>query len=565
MQDTRTTTAERTASYPTDSPTVVTVGLLYANGPLHLGHLRGYMTGDLLARALRKVGQQTVFVSGSDIHGTPVAVNAKQEQRDPESYAIEWHETNRKQYPKFDIDFDYYGHTREQSNRDLVGEFIRSWEDAGHVLEKETEVAWDPVVDQPLPDRYVEGTCPHCGAQARGDECDEGCQRHLEPGELVDPTSVITGNTAEYRPRSHKFLRLSDFQSQLQTFIDQLDGTQNAQNQPREWIENELKDLCLTRDLNWGIPYPDDPEERVLYVWVDAPIGYISATKSAADDTETFDWKDVWHDGNGEVVHVIGKDIIQQHAVFWPAMLDGAGYATPGSIVAHGFVTIAGKSLSTSRGRAVWASEFLEEGFDPSTVRYYLTTTGSLQSDIDFEWVTFAERVTADLVDCLGNFVYRSLLFAYRTWGGTPLKTPSDEVLREIEAAVEQFRRSVTNYSVREIGTAPVELARLGNEYLQRHEPWNLVDEQRPQAAQVISDCVRLVKAIAILIEPVAPGKAEVLWSQLCESGSVHETTIEACTTSPPEKFSRPDELFEPIDDEQIARLQSTLQSKVER
>jgi methionyl-tRNA synthetase len=310
---------------PTETPAVVTVGLPYANGDLHVGHLLGYVSGDLYARALRRIGQQTAFVCGSDMHGTPIAVNAAKEGRDPEQFALEWHEQYEETFPEYSVDFDNYGHTHDATNTDLTREFVQTWLDEGHVIEKEIEVAWDAETDDPLPDRYVEGTCPYCGEKARGDECDEGCQRHLEPGEIEDPVSVITGNPAEYRTREHKFLRLADFQEYLQGFLDRLEGTEKARNQPREWIEGELEDLCITRDMDWGIDYPgDDREDLVLYVWVDAPIEYVSSTRQYSErvGTDEYDWETVWKPGGqrrlgtawdsdwtdecGEIIHVIG-------------------------------------------------------------------------------------------------------------------------------------------------------------------------------------------------------------------------------------------------------------------
>ncbi|PSQ13993.1 methionine--tRNA ligase, partial [Halobacteriales archaeon QS_7_68_65] len=323
-------------SFPTASPAVVTCGLPYANGDLHVGHLRTYVGGDAFARALETLGQDTAFVSGSDMHGTPVAVNAWREGVSPEAFALRHHEQYAETFPEFDVEFDNYGHTREETNVELTQAFVRELDDGGYIYEKEIEVAWDPEEDQPLPDRYVEGTCPYCGEHARGDEGDEGCGRHLEPGEIENPTSVITGNPAEYRTREHEFLRLSEFQDYLGEFIDRLGGTANAKNQPREWIEGELQDWCITRDLDWGIEYPDE-EDLVLYVWVDAPIEYVASTKQYSErvDADGYDWEEVWQE-EGEIVHVIGRDIIQHHTVFWPAVLHGVGYNEPRSVMASG-------------------------------------------------------------------------------------------------------------------------------------------------------------------------------------------------------------------------------------
>jgi methionyl-tRNA synthetase len=575
--------------FPTDEPAVVTCGLPYANGDLHVGHLRNYVSGDVLTRALRSVGQQTAFVCGSDMHGTPVAVNAEQEGRDPEAFALEWHEQYERQFPRFDVDFDNYGHTHDETNTELTREIVRALQREGHVVEQEVRVAWDPEIDQPLPDRYVEGTCPHCGELARGDECDEGCGRHLEPGEIEDPVSVVTGEPAEYRLREHEFFRLADLQEYLQEFIDRLEGTDNAREQPREWIFGALEDWCITRDMDWGIDYPDadgDRDDLVLYVWVDAPVEYIASTKQYSERVgrDEYDWRAVWGAGpagddssgrgggetsgdassdrgrRGDIVHVIGQDIIQHHTVFWPAMLRAAGYNEPRAVVACGWVTIDGKGLSTSRGRAVWADEYLAAGFDPDLLRYYLTTAGGFQDNVDFSWERFRQRVNDELVDDLGNFIYRSLLFAHRNYGGTPDEAASEDVRAEIKAAIEQFRDGLDDYEVRDVGDAAVDLARFGNAYIQNNEPWNLDDDE---AAAVIRDCVQIAKAVCVLAEPVLPNTAAHVWDTLGEPGSVHETTLDAALEAPPAEFAEPEEPFDPVEAPHVADLAADLEERV--
>ncbi|WP_276300276.1 methionine--tRNA ligase [Halorussus lipolyticus] len=577
--------------FPTEHPAVVTCGLPYANGDLHIGHLRTYISGDAYARALEKLGQQTAFVSGSDMHGTPVAVNAEKQGVSPEEFALEHHEKYAETFPQFNVEFDNYGHTHDETNTELTQEFVRSWVENDHVFEKEIQVAWDPEADTPLPDRYVEGTCPYCGAKARGDECDEGCQRHLEPGEIENPVSTITGNPAEYRTREHKFLRLSDFQEYLAGFIDRLEGTSNARNQPKEWIEGELQDLCITRDMDWGIDYPGDgeggeeKEDLVLYVWVDAPIEYVASTKQYTErvGADEYDWEEVWKDGapdagapdetddeawesadTGEIVHVIGRDIIQHHTVFWPSMLRGAGYNEPRSVMASGFVNLDGQAFSTSRNRAVWADDYLDEGFHPDLVRYYLTTTGGFQQDVDFSWEKFQERVNGELVGTLGNFAYRSLLFSARNYDGAPDAETSEEVADRIEEAIADFEQAVNDYSLKNAGDAAVALAGFGNEYIQRNEPWNLTGDEPERAEQVIYDCVQIAKAVAVLSAPVLPDKAQTLWTQLGEDGSVHDANLDACLQSPPGEFGEPDELFEKIEDERVEQLNEKLQERIE-
>jgi methionyl-tRNA synthetase len=550
--------------FPTDNPAVVTCGLPYANGDLHIGHLRTYVGGDVLARALRKLGQPTAFVCGSDMHGTPIAVNARQEDTSPKEFALRWHEQYQETFPQFNIEFNNYGHTDDETNTALTQELVHILNERGHIYESEVEVAWDADVDQPLPDRYIEGICPYCGAEARGDEC-ENCGRHLEPGELKEPHSVLTGNPAEYRVRRHKFFRLSEFQEYLHEFIDRLDGTDNALNQPREWIETELRDWGITRDLDWGISYPDEErDDLVLYVWVDAPIEYIASTKQYTErvGTDVFNWSDAWRDEDSEIVHVIGRDIIQHHTVFWPALLRGVGYNEPRAVMASGFVNLAGRSFSTSRGYAVWADEYLDAGFHPDLYRYYITTGSTFQQDIEFSWERFADRVNSELVGTVGNFCYRTLLFAYRNYEGTPDVPLSEDAHDRIQEAINEFVAAINDYSIRAAGNAAVGLARFGNEYLQRTEPWNLVNDDPEQSAQVIRDCIQLVKATAILIDPVMPQKAEQLWQQLDEAESVHDVSVETALESPVSAFDEPAPLFEKVSDDLVEELTEELQQR---
>ncbi|APX95309.1 methionine--tRNA ligase [Natronorubrum daqingense] len=554
--------------FPTDTPAVVTCGLPYANGDLHIGHLRGYIGADAFDRALETLGQQTAYVCGSDMHGTPVAVNAEQEGVDPEDFALEWHDQYEETFPKFNVDFDNYGHTHDETNTELTQEIVRTLDEEGYIYEKEIQVAYDPDADQYLPDRYVVGTCPYCGEKARGDECDEGCQRHLEPGEVEDPTSTITGNPAEYRERPHKFFEVSKFEEYLTEFLDGLEGTSNARNQPRQWIDDGLQDWCITRDMDWGIDYPNggdgDGEDLVLYVWVDAPIEYIASTKQYTErvGSDEYDWEQPWK-GEGEIVHIIGRDIIQHHTIFWPAMLEGADYNAPRAVAATGFITINGKGLSTSRNRAIWAKEYLEEGFHPDLLRYYLTTTGGLQQDVDFSWDAFQEKVNGELVGTVGNFWYRSLLFAYRNYEGTPETDVSEGVSERIEGAIGQTRDAVNDYDLREVGRAATQLAQFGNEYIQRNEPWKLTDDDPEEAAQVIRDCVQIAKAVGVLLEPIAPDKAQALWEQLGEDGSVADAHLEDALEAPPRNFAEPGELFEKIEDDRVEELNEKLEERV--
>ena len=551
-----------------ETPTLVTCALPYANGKAHLGHLRTYIPGDAYTRALRKQGRDVTFVCGSDMHGTPIVVNAEEQGREPEDLAMEYHEYFERTFPRIDVEFDNYGNTHEESNVRRTQQIVRALEDNGHIYEDEMKVAYDPETDRTLPDRYVEGTCPYCGnEEARGDECDE-CGRHLEPGEIEDPVSKISGAPAEYLEQTHKFFALSEFQDFLREFVEDLEGTSNARNQPKEWIEEGLQDWCITRDLDWGVPYPDDDGESdlVLYVWVDAPIEYIASTEEwAAKDDEVPDdaWESYWRNDDSEIVHVIGGDIIQHHCVFWPSILHGAEYSTPDAVMASGLVKINDRAFSTSKGRAVWLDQdYLDEGFPADFIRYYIVSYTGFENDLNFSWSLFQERVNNELVDTFGNFVYRSALLAYDNFEGTPDGELEDEVRDEIRSAVERFEGAIDSYNVKEVAEAGMGLAGFGNEYVQRNEPWNLLDDEEENAANVLYNCLAVAKASALLLEPVMPSASERVWNTLDE-GDVHEATLEDAVEPVEGTLKEPEHLFEQVEDEKIENLETRLQERI--
>ena len=505
------------------------------------------------------------FVCGSDMHGTPIVVNAEEQGREPEELAMEYHDYFERTFPRIDVDFDNYGHTHEESNFRRTQQIVRALEDAGHVYEDEMKVAYDPETERTLPDRYVEGTCPYCdNEEARGDECDE-CGRHLEPGEIENPVSKVSGAPAEYVEQTHKFFALSEFRDFLSEFVDDLEGTSNARNQPKQWIEEGLQDWCITRDLDWGVPYPND-EDLVLYVWVDAPIEYISSTEEWAKKTEGVEdeaWERYWRDDSSEIVHVIGGDIIQHHCVFWPSVLHGAGYSTPDAVMASGLVKINDRAFSTSKGRAVWLDEdYLDEEFPADFIRYYIVSYTGFENDLNFSWSLFQERVNNELVDTFGNFVYRSALLAHDNFEGTPDGELEDEVRGEIESAVDRFEGAIDDYNVKEVAEAGMALAGFGNEYVQRNEPWNLMDEDEERAAEVLYNCLAVAKASSLLLEPVMPSAAERVWETLDE-GDVHGATLDDALEPVEGDLQEPEHLFEQVDDEDIERLETRLQERI--
>ncbi len=399
-------------------PILVTCGLPYTNGPCHLGHLRTYVPADFYVRYLRRVGEEVVFVCGSDNHGTPVVVSAEEAGVSPRSLAEKYHKHFFETFRRVNVIFDHFGMTDDPANHHRTRAIMKRLIDNGYIYSKTVHQSYCPRCKRFLPDRYVEGLCPHCNAPARGDECDQGCGRHLEPGEIKEPTCTVCGTRAEFRDQEHYFFKLSEFKDFLLSYLDTLEGTSNARNYALGWVKDELHDWCVTRTLDWGVKFPGR-EDLVVYVWVDAPVGYIAFTEEWGSESGK-DWKDYWC-GDTRVTHFIGGDIIYHHCIFWPALLKGAGYGIPQAIVASGMVKVDDHKFSKSRGYVVWTNEdYLDKGLSPDYLRYYLLSYTNHTKELNFSWKVFQERVNNELVNTLGNFVYRTLYFAHKEYGGIP-------------------------------------------------------------------------------------------------------------------------------------------------
>jgi methionyl-tRNA synthetase len=500
-----------------DGPILVTCGLPYANGPCHIAHLRTYVPADIFVRLLRKMGQEVVFVCGSDTHGTPITVKAEEEGVNPKEVVEKYHRHFLELFPKIGVCFDNYGSTDDPLNHNRTVEIGRALLEKGYIYEKRVRLPYCPVCKRFLPDRYQRGTCPYCGAQARGDECDQGCGRYLEPGELIDPRCTICGSKPEMRETSHFFFKLTAFEDFLRGFLKGMDGTDNARNYALQWVEKGLKDWNITRNLEWGVRFPWG-EGLVFYVWFDAPIGYISSTEEWAKK-HGGNWEYFWR-GPGPIIHFIGADIIYHHCLFWPSMLRGAGYSLPYAIIASGMVKVEGKIFSKSRGYVVWVEEdYLERGLDPDALRYYIASYTGHTRDLDFSWFTYGEKVNNELVATLGNFIYRTLLLAKRNYGYIVEGEVEPEVRGEAEAALRAILEGLDSYEFKKISDAVLSLASFGNRYLQASEPWKLIETDPSRAKMKVHNCLWLVKALAVLMEPIMPSKAEELWLQLTGEG----------------------------------------------
>lgn len=540
----------------------MTCGLPYVNGPAHIAHLRTYVPADIFVRFLRKMGQDVVFICSSDTHGTPITVKAEAEGVTPLDIVEEYHRHFLEFFPKMGIHFTNYGSTDHPFNHNRTIQIVEALKENGYVYAKNLKLPYCPNCDRFLPDRYQRGTCPHCGASARGDECDQGCGRYLEPGELMDPRCSICGTKPEMKETRHYFLKLTAFEDFLREYLPSLDGTDIARNYALQWVEGGLKDWNITRNLDWGVKVPGE-EELVYYVWVDAPIGYIGSTEEWAERTGG-DWEYYWK-GPGALIHFIGPGIIYHHCLFWPSMLKGAGYSVPDAVIASGTMKVEGHVFSKSRGYVIWVEEdYLDKGLDPDALRYYIVSYTGHTRDLDFAWQPYTEKVNKELVGTLGNFLYRTLLFANRNYKAVPEGKVEPEVREEVEKTIETIRDGLDEYEFKKIADAIIGLAAYGNRYLQSREPWKLTKTESEKAAGVIHNCLWLTKALAVLMEPLLPFKVEAIWEQLGTPRKDAPLTeaLEPLEIGTP--IAKPTPLFEQISDETLAELSEMASKRIE-
>jgi methionyl-tRNA synthetase (EC 6.1.1.10) len=551
---------------PTDNdPILVTCGLPYANGPAHIGHLRTYVPADIFVRALRRMGHDVLFICGSDAHGTPIVVNAESRGMSPRELVEFYHKHFEDVFRSINVRFDYFGCTDDPSNHHRTQEIVRALMERGHVYPKEIELAYCPRCERFLPDRYVEGICPYCGVPARGDECDQGCGRHLEPGEIKDAVCKVCGTRAEYRKQTHYFFRLSAFREFLLDYLQRLGGTASARNYALEWVRQELKDWCITRNMSWGVKFPGS-EDLVVYVWVDAPIGYISFTEEWCK-AHGVPWERYWR-GKSRIIHFIGGDIVYHHCIFWPAMLEGAGYTLPSDVVASGMLKIDDKKFSKSRGYVVWVKDdYLDQGLEPDYLRYYLASYTSHTKEVNFSWKILQEKVNTELVGAFGNFLNRAVTFAVKNFDGkVPEGELDPEVMKRIEMSVGDVSSSLMEYEFKRASDAVLSLADYANTYFQSHEPWKLIRSDRRAAGSVLRNCLQMVKAMIILMEPFMPSRMAVAWKQLGME-SLDDIQFRDAVQPIPEghPLGTPKILFSRIEDSTVKRLEEIFRERVRR
>lgn len=494
----------------------ITAALPYTNGPIHIGHLAGvYVPADIYSRYLRMQGHDVAFMCGSDEHGVPITIKAKKEGVSPQDIVDKYHAIIKQSFKDFGISFDNYSRTSAKIQHETASEFFKTLHAKGEFIEEVTEQFYDADANQFLADRFVVGTCPKCGnEESYGDQC-EKCGTSHNATDLINPKSAITGATPSLKETKHWFLPLDKHEAFLKKWIlegHKKDWKSNVYGQVKSWIDDGLRPRAVTRDLDWGIPVPvEGAEGKVLYVWFDAPIGYISATKEWAE-REGKDWEPYWKDENTSLVHFIGKDNIVFHCIIFPAMLKAEGsYILPENVPANEFLNLEGNKLSTSKNWAVWLHEYLEEFPDKQDVlRYALTANAPETKDNDFTWKDFQARNNNELVAILGNFINRVVVLTNKYYDGVvpePNKfTAVDEqTLATLKAYPNVISSSIERYRFREALGELMNVARLGNKYLADEEPWKQIKESPERVKTIMYVALQIASALATLSEPFLP------------------------------------------------------------
>jgi methionyl-tRNA synthetase len=494
----------------------ITAALPYTNGPIHIGHLAGvYVPADIYARYKRLTGNDVAFICGSDEHGVPITIKAKKEGVTPQDIVDKYHANIKKSFEDFGITFDNYSRTSAKIHHDTAQEFFKTLNDKGEFIEEVTEQLYDAEANQFLADRFVTGTCPKCGnEEAYGDQC-ESCGSSLNATDLINPKSAITGNVPTLKETKHWFLPLDKHEDFLKEWIlkgHKKDWKPNVYGQVKSWIDDGLRPRAVTRDLDWGIPVPaPGGEGKVLYVWFDAPIGYISSTKEWAA-REGKDWEPYWKDKDTKLVHFIGKDNIVFHCIIFPAMLKAEGsYILPDNVPANEFLNLEGKKLSTSKNWAVWLPDYLEDFPNMQDVlRYALTANAPESKDNDFTWKDFQARNNNELVAIFGNFINRVVVLTNKYYEGvvpeaSEFSNIDNETLAAIKAYPAVIESSIERYRFREASQELMSLARLGNKYLADEEPWKLIKTDEVRTKTILFVALQISSALATLCEPFLP------------------------------------------------------------
>ncbi|MQG45862.1 MAG: methionine--tRNA ligase, partial [SAR202 cluster bacterium] len=509
----------------------VAVAWPYANGPLHLGHIAGcYLSADIFARYHRMKGNDVLMVSGSDTHGTPITIRADQEGITPQEVVERYHAMFLESWQKLGITFDLFTTTNTENHEKVVHDVFKSLHDKGYIYTDNMLLAYCAQCDRYLPDRYVEGTCPHCGhTRARGDQCDS-CGQTLDPQELIDPRCAICGATPEFRESEHFFLKLSAFEKPLLEWVEKQDHWRNnVKNFTRQFLRDGLKDRAISRDLSWGVPLPlDGYDSKRIYVWFEAVIGYLSAAVEWADQ-HGGSWEDFWKNPATKSYYFIGKDNIPFHSIIWPAIIMAydKGLNLPYDVPANEFLSLENRKFSTSQNWAVWLPDYLER-YDPDPLRYLLSINMPESGDSDFSWSEFVRRNNEELVATYGNLVNRVLSFTYRNFDGkVPGIQSLDEVdeglLRAARETMESVDESLYNCRFKAAVTQAFGLAQEANRYLDTKAPWKSIKEDRDQAGASLTVAMQAINCLKTILYPFMPFSSQKVHEFLGFDGPIEE------------------------------------------
>ena len=552
--------------------TLITTALPYANGPVHIGHLAGvYVPADIFARYLRLRGEEVLLIGGSDEHGVPITIKARNEGVTPQDIVDRYHNIIKDSFEGLGISFDVYGRTTSETHSKTASDFFRKLYDKGEFVEQESEQLYDEEAGQFLADRYVTGKCPHCGAEgAYGDQC-EACGTSLNATDLIDPRSAITGSVPVMRKTKHYYLPLDKWQKRLEKWIleEHKEWKPNVYGQCKSWLDLGLQPRAVSRDLDWGIPVPVEGNEgKVLYVWFDAPIGYISNTIDLVGD----DYTKWWKDPETRMIHFIGKDNIVFHCIVFPAMLMADGsYNLPDNVPANEFLNLEDNKISTSRNWAVWLHEYLADFPGKQDVlRYVLTANAPETKDNNFTWKDFQQRNNSELVAILGNFVNRAMVLVHKYFGGkvparSQLEAIDEAVVEEIRKAVAEETRNLDEFKFREALKSAMNIARAGNKYLADTEPWKVWKTDEARVATILNIALQICANIATAFEPFLPFMSADLREMLNLKEMRWDDLGSIDLLEPGHEIAQPRLLFEKIEDAPIeAQIKRLLDTKKE-
>lgn len=558
----------------------ITAALPYTNGPIHIGHLAGvYVPADIYARYLRLRGKDVAFICGSDEHGVAIAIKAKKEGKTPKEVIDHYDQIIRAAFDAFGISFDNYSRTSRSIHHETAGDIFKQLDEKGHLLEKETEQLYDPEAKAFLADRFVTGTCPICqNTEAYGDQC-ESCGSSLSATDLITPKSTLSGSTPVLKKTKHWFLPLDRYENFIKEWIlegHKKDWKPNVYGQVKSWIDNGLQARAVTRDLDWGIPVPvEGGDGKVLYVWFDAPIGYISSTKEWAQKNK-LDWEPYWKSKDTQLVHFIGKDNIVFHCIIFPIILENTGeYILPENVPANEFLNLEGHKISTSKNWAVWLHEYLEDFPNQQDVlRYVLTANAPETKDNDFTWKEFQTRNNSELVAIFGNFINRVMVLSQKYYGGKipqagTLHTEDKTVLRRLKKFPSLLEKEIEHYRFRAYSQELMNLARMGNKYLADQEPWKLIKTDPQRVESIMFTALQIAAGLTILGEPLLPFTAQKMKDMLNFNASWDQVESDDDLLSPGHILKKPQLLFEKIEDatieNQLQKLKENLSHENEK